>query len=90
MECNLGVYVQRLEKTTGSNRTCCPAMGIEKDAYVKWPGSSAQEGQAHSFSTGAARKGITAEGGGRHERGREIRSPDVCSVFRISEEKFWK
>lgn len=44
--------------------------GTENDAYVKWPGSRAQEGQAHSFST-AAKKGITAEGGGRHEQGRE-------------------
>lgn len=85
MECNLCVYVQRLEATTGSNRTCCPAMENREGCLRKMAWQSAQEGQAHSFSTACSKERDYCWGEAGRNRGREIRSPDVCSVYKVSE-----
>lgn len=56
----------------------------EKDAYVRWPGSSAQEEQVDSFSPAGSTERDYYRGRGGRNREREMRSPDVYSLYEVS------
>ena len=85
MECNLRVYVQRLKTTTGSNRTCCPAMENRKGCLRKMAWQQCTGGTSGLiFSCRQHRKGLLLRGEGGRNREREIRSPDVYSLYTVS------
>lgn len=89
MECNLRVYVQRLKTITGSNRTCCPVMENRKGCLCKMAWQQGTGGTSGLiFSCGQHRKGLLGGGGWGGEAGRnrerEIRSPDVYSLYTVS------
>lgn len=86
MECNLCAYVQRLKTTTGSNRTCWPATESREGCSRKmaWQQRTGGTG-ALIFYCVQQRKGLLLRGEAGTNRGREIRSPDVYSVYRVSE-----
>lgn len=65
--------------------------GTEKDAYVKWPGNSAQEGQAHSFSTVCSNERDYCWGGRQAGTGGEKLGVQMSTLYiefpRVSEIK---
>lgn len=85
-ECKLCVYVQRLETTSGSNRTGCPALGSREGCLRKMAWQQCTGGIGTLiFHYVQERKGLLLRGEAGMNRGREIRSPDVYSVNRVSE-----